>query len=212
MRLILVDDHAVVREGVRAILELYDDIRIVGEFANGAEALASAAQLAPDVALVDLKMPGISAVETIRGLRERVPDIRIMVFTSFGEDTQIRATLDAGATGFLIKDALHEDLIRALRSIAAGQPYLAPAAQRQLMELLRKPADAHESLTTRETDVVRLVAEGMSNKQIARRLNLTEGTVKGYVSQILAKLRLQDRTQIALYAVRQGLAGDVPGM
>jgi len=212
MRLILVDDHAVVREGVRAILELYDDIQIIGEFANGADALASAAQLAPDVALVDLKMPGISAVETIRGLRERVPDIRIMVFTSFGEDALIRATLDAGATGFLIKDALHEDLIRALRSVAAGQPYLAPAAQRQLMELLRKPADAHESLTTRETDVVKLVAEGMSNKQIARRLNLTEGTVKGYVSQILAKLRLQDRTQIALYAVRQGLAGDAPSV
>jgi DNA-binding NarL/FixJ family response regulator len=212
MRLILVDDHAVVREGVRAILELYDDIQIIGEFANGADALASAAQLAPDVAVVDLKMPGISAVETIRGLRERVPAIRIMVFTSFGEDALIRATLDAGATGFVIKDALHEDLIRALRSVAAGQPYLAPAAQRQLMELLRKPADAHESLTTRETDVVKLVAEGMSNKQIARRLNLTEGTVKGYVSQILAKLRLQDRTQIALYAVRQGLAGDIAHM
>ena len=212
MRLILVDDHAVVREGVRAILELYDDIQIIGEFADGADTLASAAQLAPDVALVDLKMPGISAVETIRGLRERVPGIRIMVFTSFGEDALIRATLDAGATGFLIKDALHEDLIRALRSVAAGQPYLAPAAQRQLMELLRKPADAHESLTTRETDVVKLVAEGMSNKQIARRLNLTEGTVKGYVSQILAKLRLQDRTQIALYAVRQGLAGDAPSV
>jgi DNA-binding NarL/FixJ family response regulator len=208
MRLILVDDHAVVREGVRAILELYDDIQVVGEFANGADALAAAPALAPDLALVDLKMPGLSAVETIRGLRERVPDVRVMVFTSFGEDTLIRATLDAGATGFLIKDALHEDLIRAIRSVAAGQPYLAPAAQRQLMELLRKPADVRDSLTAREHDVVRLIAEGLSNKQIARKLNLTEGTVKGYVSQILAKLRLQDRTQIALYAVRQGIAGD----
>jgi DNA-binding NarL/FixJ family response regulator len=208
MRLILVDDHAVVREGVRAILELYDDIEVVGEFANGTDALTAAPALAPDVALVDLKMPGLSAVETIRGLRERVPDVRVMVFTSFGEDTLIRATLDAGATGFLIKDALHEDLIRAIRSVAAGQPYLAPAAQRQLMELLRKPADVRDSLTAREHDVVRLIAQGLSNKQIARKLNLTEGTVKGYVSQILAKLRLQDRTQIALYAVRQGIAGD----
>jgi DNA-binding NarL/FixJ family response regulator len=211
MRLILVDDHAVVREGVRAILEMYDDVQVVGEFANGSDALNAAASLAPDVALVDLKMPGISAVETIRGLRERVPTIKVMVFTSFGEDALIRATLDAGATGFLIKDAMQDDLIRAIRSVANGQPYLAPAAQRQLMDLLRKPGDAHESLTAREHDVVRLVAEGMSNKQIARKLNLTEGTVKGYVSQVLAKLRLQDRTQIALYAVRQGWLNDSVG-
>jgi DNA-binding NarL/FixJ family response regulator len=208
MKVILVDDHAVVREGVRAILELYDDVQVVGEYANGTEALNGAASVSPDVALVDLKMPGISAVETIRGLRERVPTIKIMVFTSFGEDTLIRATLDAGATGFLIKDAMQDDLIRAIRSVAQGQPYLAPAAQRQLLELLKKPGDSHESLTSREHDVVKLIAEGMSNKQIARKLNLTEGTVKGYVSQILAKLRLQDHTQIALYAVRQGWLND----
>ena len=208
MRVILVDDHAVVREGVRAILELYEDVQVVGEYANGMEALNAATAVAPDVALVDLKMPGISAVETIRGLRERMPAIKIMVFTSFGEDALIRATLDAGATGFLIKDAMQDDLIRAIRSVAQGQPYLAPAAQRQLMELLKKPGDTRESLTAREHDVVKLIAEGMSNKQIARKLNLTEGTVKGYVSQILAKLRLQDRTQIALYAVRQGWLSD----
>jgi DNA-binding NarL/FixJ family response regulator len=205
MRIILVDDHAIVREGVRAILETHDDMEVVGEFANGAEALASAAELAPHLALVDLKMPGMSAVETIRGLHERVPGIRVLVFTSFGEDSLIRATLDAGATGFLIKDALKDDLVKAIRSVAAGQPYLAPAAQRQLMELLRKPWESKEALTERETDVLRLIAEGLSNKHIARRLNLTEGTVKGYVSQILAKLRLEDRTQAALYAVRTGL-------
>ena len=135
MRLILVDDHAVVREGVRAILELYDDVQVVGEYASGNEALNAAASVSPDVALVDLKMPGISAVETIRGLRERVPAIKIMVFTSFGEDALVRATLDAGATGILIKDAMQDDLLRAIRSVAQGQPYLAPAAQRQLMEL-----------------------------------------------------------------------------
>lgn len=205
MRIILVDDHAIVREGVRAILETHDDMQVVGEFANGAEALAAAAALAPHLALVDLKMPGLSCVETIRGLHERVPGIRVLVFTSFGEDALIRATLDAGATGFLIKDALKDDLVKAIRSVAAGQPYLAPAAQRQLMELLRKPWESKEALTERETDVLRLIAEGLSNKHIARRLNLTEGTVKGYVSQILAKLRLEDRTQAALYAVRTGL-------
>src|SRR5512143_1901908 len=190
MRIILVDDHAIVREGVRAILENIEDMQVVGEFANGADAL------------VDLKMPGLSAVDTIRGLHERVPGIRVLVFTSFGEDSLIRATLDAGATGFLIKDALKDDLVKAIRCVAAGQPFLAPAAQRQLMELLRKPWESKEALTERETDVLRLIAEGLSNKHIARRLNLTEGTVKGYVSQILAKLRLSDRTQAALYAVR----------
>ena len=169
-------------------------------------AAASVAVLAPDVALVDLKMPGLSAPETIAALRERVPGIRILVFTSFGEDALIRATLDAGAIGYLLKDALQHDLVAAIRSVAAGETFLAPAAQRQLMELLRKPQAARDALTARETDVLKLIAEGLSNKQIGKRLNLTEGTVKGYVSQILAKLRLADRTQIALYAVRHGLA------
>jgi DNA-binding NarL/FixJ family response regulator len=208
IRIILVDDHAIVREGVRAILDAHDDMQVIAEFANGADALASAARLSPDLALVDLKMPGISAVETIRGLQVQVPGIRVLVFTSFGEDSLIRATLDAGAIGYLLKDALQHDLVRAIRSVAAGEAFLAPAAQRQLMELLRKPRTEREALTTRETEVLRLIAEGQSNKQIARRLNLTEGTVKGYVSQILAKLHLEDRTQAALYAVRNGLHED----
>ena len=206
IRIILVDDHAVVREGVRAVLETDADFRVVGEFGSGNEALASGAALAPDVALVDLKMPGLSAPETIAALRERVPGVRVLVFTSFGEDALIRATLDAGATGYLLKDALQHDLIAAIRSVAAGETYLAPAAQRQLMELLRKPQASRDALTARETDVLKLIAEGLSNKQIGKRLSLTEGTVKGYVSQILAKLRLEDRTQIALYAVRHGIA------
>jgi DNA-binding NarL/FixJ family response regulator len=205
LRIVLVDDHAIVREGVRAVLEENDDFNIVGEFGSGDEALAGAAALAPDVALVDLKMPGLGPVDTIRGLHERVPGIRVLVFTSFGEDAMIRATLDAGATGFLIKDALQDDLVRAIRSVAAGQPYLAPAAQRQLMELLRKPTSTREALTPRESAVLQLIAQGQSNKQIGRQLHLTEGTVKGYVSQILAKLQLEDRTQAALYAVRNGL-------
>jgi len=207
IRIILIDDHAVVREGVRAVLETHEDLRVVGEFGSGGEALVSAAALAPDVALVDLKMPGLSAPQTIAALRERVPGIRILVFTSFGEDALIRATLDAGAIGYLLKDALQHDLVAAIRSVAAGETFLAPAAQRQLMELLRKPQAARDALTARETDVLKLIAEGLSNKQIGKRLNLTEGTVKGYVSQILAKLRLEDRTQIALYAVRHGLVG-----
>jgi DNA-binding NarL/FixJ family response regulator len=212
IRIILVDDHAIVREGVRAIVDLHDDLRVVGEFASGDDAVAAAPELVPHLALVDLKMPGMSAVDTIRRLHEQVPGIRVLVFTSFGEDSLIRATLDAGASGFLIKDALKDDLVRAIRSVAAGQPYLAPAAQRQLMELLRKPVESRDELTARETEVLRLIAEGLSNKQIGRRLNLTEGTIKGYVSQVLAKLRLDDCTQAALYAVRHGLYDDAtPG-
>jgi DNA-binding NarL/FixJ family response regulator len=205
IRIILVDDHAIVREGVRAVLDEDADFSVVGEFANGAEAIAAVAALAPDVALVDLKMPGLTAPQTISGLLERVPGLRVLVFTSFGEDALIRATLDAGAIGFLLKDALQHDLVNAIRSVASGDAFLAPVAQRQLMELLRKPQTTRDTLTAREHDVLRLVAEGLSNKQIANRLHLTEGTVKGYVSQILAKLRLEDRTQIALYAVRNGM-------
>ena len=205
IRIILVDDHAIVREGVRAVLDEHADFRVVGEYANGADAIAAVGALAPDVALVDLKMPGLTAPQTISGLIERVPGLRVLVFTSFGEDALIRATLDAGAIGFLLKDALQHDLVSAIRSVASGDAFLAPAAQRQLMELLRKPQAARDTLTAREHDVLKLVAEGLSNKQIANRLHLTEGTVKGYVSQILAKLRLEDRTQIALYAVRTGM-------
>jgi len=205
IRIILVDDHAIVREGVRAVLDEHADFRVVGEYANGADAIAAVGALSPDVALVDLKMPGLTAPQTISGLIERVPCLRVLVFTSFGEDALIRATLDAGAIGFLLKDALQHDLVSAIRSVASGDAFLAPAAQRQLMELLRKPQAARDTLTAREHDVLKLVAEGLSNKQIANRLHLTEGTVKGYVSQILAKLRLEDRTQIALYAVRTGM-------
>jgi len=207
IRIILVDDHAIVREGVRAVLDEHDDFCVVGEYANGADAIAAAGALAPDVALVDLKMPGLTAPQTISGLVEHVPRLRVLVFTSFGEDALIRATLDAGAIGFLLKDALQHDLVSAIRSVASGDAFLAPAAQRQLMELLRKPQAARDTLTARENDVLKLVAEGLSNKQIANRLHLTEGTVKGYVSQILAKLRLEDRTQVALYAVRNGMVG-----
>jgi DNA-binding NarL/FixJ family response regulator len=207
IRIILVDDHAIVREGVRAVLDEHADFSVVGEFANGADAIAAAGALAPDVALVDLKMPGLTAPQTISGLIEHVPGLRVLVFTSFGEDALIRATLDAGAIGFLLKDALQHDLVSAIRSVASGDAFLAPAAQRQLMELLRKPQAARDTLTARENDVLKLVAEGLSNKQIANRLHLTEGTVKGYVSQILAKLRLEDRTQVALYAVRNGMVG-----
>jgi len=208
LRLLLVDDHAIVREGIRAVLEEQPDLAVVGECGSGDEAIAVAESLAPDIVLLDLCMPGTGPVETIRKLRALLPSLRVMVFTSFGEDEIVRDTLDAGATGFLLKDAMQDELVSAIRSVAAGQPWLAPAAQRQLMEMLRRPEQPPDALTSRETDVLRLIAQGCSNKAIARTLGITEGTVKGYVSQILAKLGVEDRTQAALHAVRKGLASN----
>jgi len=205
VRIILVDDHAVVREGIRALLDEEAGLSVVAEFGDGAHAIEAAAALAPDVAIVDLRMPGLSAVETIVGLKRVVPEANILVFTSFGEDAAIRATLDAGAIGYLLKDALRGELVRAVRAVANGEPFLDPAAQRQLVSMLRRQPRVEEPLTARELSVLKLLAEGLANKQIARKLNLTEGTVKGYVSQILDKLHVADRTQAALHAVRKGL-------
>lgn len=208
LRLLLVDDHVIVREGIRAVLEEQEDLAVVGECGSGDEALAVAGKLAPDIVLLDLNMPGVSPVDTIKGLLTQLPAVRIMVFTSFGDDQLVRDVIDAGASGFLLKDAMQDELLRGIRSVAAGQPYLAAAAQRQLMEMLRRPAPpAAEALTAREGEVLRLIASGCSNKVIARKLDITEGTVKGYVSQILAKLGVEDRTQAALHAVRKGLVG-----
>lgn len=203
LRLLLVDDHAIVREGMRAVLDDESDIAVVGECGSGDEALQVCEALKPDVVLLDLSMPGLGPVGVIRGLVQRLPGVRIMVFTSFASDEMVRATLDAGAIGFLLKDARRDELLAAIRSVAAGQPWLAPSAQRQLMALLRRPPDPLQSLTEREADVLRLIAAGQSNKAIARSLDLTEGTVKGYVSQILSKLGVADRTQAALLAERQ---------
>ena len=203
LRLLLVDDHAIVREGMRAVLEEESDITVVGECGSGDEALQVCDALKPDVVLLDLCMPGLDPVSTIRSLVQRVPGVRIMVFTSFGADEVVRATLDAGAIGFLLKDARSDELLLAIRSVAAGQPYLAPSAQRQLMELLRRPPDPLNALTEREAEVLDLIAQGQSNKAIARTLELTEGTVKGYVSQVLAKLGVADRTQAALMVAKR---------
>jgi len=203
LRLMLVDDHAIVREGLRAVLEEESDLAVVAECSDGEEALQAVSVHLPDLVLLDLSMPGLDPVSTVRGLLQRLPGVRVMVFTSFADDQQVRATLDAGAIGFLLKDARREELLIAVRSVAAGQPYLAPSAQRQLMALLRRPTDPLQSLTERETDVLRLIGEGRSNKLIARELGLSEGTVKGYVSQVLAKLGVEDRTQAALLIAKR---------
>jgi DNA-binding NarL/FixJ family response regulator len=205
IRILLADDHAVVREGLRALLDQHDDFEVVGEVGDGDAALREADRLRPTLVLMDIKMPGPGPVETIRRLKQSAAAVQILVFTSYVEDCQVRDVLEAGALGYLLKDALREDLVRAVREVASGLPWLHPQAQRQLVECMRRAPSPVESLTARERSVLVQLAEGHSNKQIARCLKLTEGTVKGYVSQVLDKLGVADRTQAALLAQKQGL-------
>jgi DNA-binding NarL/FixJ family response regulator len=204
IRILLVDDHTVVREGLRALLEQQPDIDVVGEAENGDRAL-DALGCRPDVIVLDMKMPGPSAIAVIAEAKRRLPGVHVLVFTSYAEDSQVRDAVSAGASGYLLKDALGDDLLRAVREVAAGRAWLHPQAQRQMLEWVRKPPSPFDILTMRERSVLELLGEGLSNKRIARRLNLTEGTVKGYVSQVLEKLGVADRTQAALLAHREGL-------
>jgi DNA-binding NarL/FixJ family response regulator len=200
IRVLIADDHAVVRQGLRTFLELQDDIDVVGEAGDGAEALAAAERLAPDVVLVDLVMPGVDGIEAIRGLRERVPGARAIVLSSFVDDEKLFPAVRAGAAGYLLKDVQPQELVEAIRTVHAGGALLHPrVASRLLEELVTDP------LTPREREVLGLIGRGMANKVIARELSLSEKTVKAHVSSILAKLGVTDRTQAALYAVRAGL-------
>lgn len=208
IRILLADDHAVVREGLRALLEQQPDLRIVAEASDGPSTLKLVVSETPDVIVLDMKMPGATAVETISAIKHLRPRTQVLVFTSYAEDSQVRDALTAGATGYLLKDALSEDLIRAVREVNAGRAWLHPLAQRQMLEWMRRPPSQIDSLTARERSVLGLLAEGQSNKQIARNLGLTAGTVKGYVSQVLEKLGVADRTQAALLAHREGLPPD----
>lgn len=206
IRLLIVDDHEIVREGLSTLLSEEDGITVSGEAANGTEAVNKAAALRPDVILMDLVMPGLDGIEATKRIRQVSPSSHIIVLTSFSDDQRVHDAIHAGAIGYLLKDVLKPDLVRAIRMAARGEPALHPEAQRRLMQQIVSPSTSLiEGLTERERDVLRLIARGESNKRIALQLHLTEGTVKGYVSAILAKLSVADRTQAALYAVRHGL-------
>jgi NarL family two-component system response regulator LiaR len=208
IRVLLVDDHGVVREGLRAYLELESDIEVVGEAKDGREAVRRAQELGPDVVLMDLVMPVMDGVEATATIKQQWPSTRVIALTSFVDDERVVPAIKAGATSYLLKDVAAVDLVRAIRAAQAGQAQLHPEAARRLMQQVstpRKPNAAAE-LTEREREVLRLVAQGRSNKEIARELVVSERTIKGHVSNILGKLGLQDRTQAALYAVRHGLA------
>jgi DNA-binding NarL/FixJ family response regulator len=196
IRILLVDDHAIVREGLRALLEQQPDMEVVAEAQDGNAAVRYVACNVADVVVLDMKMPGPGAVETITAIRRSQPASHVLVFTSYAEDSQVRDALAAGATGYLLKDAMRDDLVRAVREVAAGRAWLDPQAQRQMLDWMRRPPSPIDTLTARERSVLAL---------IARRLDLTEGTVKGYVSQVLDKLGVTDRTQAALLAHKEGL-------
>ncbi len=204
IRILLVDDHTVVRKGLRTFLKYDPELEVVGEAANGAEALTRARELKPDVVLMDLLMPVMDGIQATAAIRRELPEIEVLALTSVLEDASVVGAVRAGAIGYLLKDTQAEALCQAIKAAAAGQVQLTPKAAARLMQAISAP-ESPEALTERETDVLRLLAQGQSNKQIARRLNNTEQTIKSHVSRILSKLGVQSRTQATLYAIRTGL-------
>jgi len=202
IRVLIADDHAVVRQGLRTFLDLQDDIEVIGEAGDGQEALALIEELAPDVVLIDLVMPRVDGIEAIRRLRERAPAVRAIVLSSFIDDDKLFPAVRAGAAGYLLKDVQPQELVEAIRTVHGGGALLHPQVAARLLQDM-----AEDPLTPREHEVLALIGRGMPNKLIARELSLSEKTVKAHVSSILAKLGVTDRTQAALYAVREGLVG-----
>ncbi len=206
IRVLLVDDHNVVRQGLRMVLSLEDDFEVVGEAANGREAIEEAARLVPHVVLMDLLMPVMNGVEAIRSIKKSQPDIEIVALTSVLEDRLVIDAVEAGAAAYLLKETGPETLFEAILAASRGEVRLDPKAQKRLVREVRTP-EMRESLTARETDTLRLVARGMTNKEIAREMGVSEVTVKTHVSSILSKLNLHSRTQAALFALKEGLVG-----
>ena len=209
IRILIADDHAIVREGLRGLIGSEDGMELVGEAVDGAEAVEKARALQPDVILLDLVMPRMSGLEAIAGLRRDESAARILVLTSFAEDDKVLAAIKAGALGYLLKDSSPEELLDAIRQVYRGEASLHPSIARKLMQELRQPPQlplAEQPLTEREVEVLRLVARGLSNQEIGEALVVSERTVRNHVSNILEKLHLANRTQAALYALKEGLA------
>jgi two-component system, NarL family, response regulator LiaR len=203
-RVLITDDHGVVRQGLRMFLSLDPNFEVVGEASNGEEALAMARDLGPDVVLMDLLMPVMDGISATEKIRAELPEVEVIALTSVLEDASVTGAVRAGAIGYLLKDTDSEELSRAIKAAAEGRVHLAPEAAARLMREVRAP-ESPEALTGREAEVLRLLARGKANKQIASSLYVSEKTVKAHVSSILMKLGVQSRTQAALYAVRSGL-------
>ncbi|MCA9988907.1 MAG: response regulator transcription factor [Anaerolineales bacterium] len=210
IRVFLADDHAVVREGLVALIETEDDMEVVGTGENGEEAVRRVKHFQPDVTLLDLHMPRKGGLEAIVEIKEALPDARILVLTSFGDDEHVFTAIKSGALGYLLKDTPPHDLIRAIRSVHEGKSALHPDIALKVIRELNKPDDhdqplTEDPLTEREVDILKQVARGLSNDEIAQLLVVSERTVRTHVSNILGKLHLANRTQAALYALREGI-------
>ncbi|MCB8920315.1 MAG: response regulator transcription factor [Ardenticatenaceae bacterium] len=215
IRILLVDDHAIVRKGLRALLTEIDDVEVVGEAADGEQAISQAAALQPDVILMDIVMPNMDGIEATQFITRRQPEARVLALTSFASDDKLFPAIKAGALGYLLKDSDPDDLIEAIRQVHRGEPSLHPRIARKLLHELGRPLpqeqsspqpqEAPDPLTAREVEVLRAVAKGLSNQQIADALSIAEVTVRTHVSHILDKLHLANRVQATLYALREGL-------
>jgi two-component system, NarL family, response regulator LiaR len=209
IRVLIVDDHTIVRKGIRALLAEIAGIDVVGEAADGQEAIVQADRLRPDVILMDLAMPRMNGIEATRQIKDRQPESRILVMTSFATDEKVLPAIKAGALGYLLKESAPEDLVKAIHQIQRGESSLHPVIARRVLQELAHPSDrpaTTDPLTEREVEVLSLVAQGLSNQDIAAQLYITPATVRTHVSNIMSKLYLANRVQAALYALREGLA------
>ncbi len=214
IRLVLADDHAVVRSGTRELLEQQHDLKIVGEASNGEEAVQLTGELQPDVVIMDVRMPKMTGVEATKKIKELYPHIRILVLTAHDDDEYVFALLQAGANGYLLKTAEIEELVRAIRTVASGQSALAPevtgkvvaqlASGKSLPEPITEPEESYDGLTERELDILRRVGLGLSNKQIGKQLFISDRTVQAHLSNIFSKIGVSSRTEAVMYAVRKG--------
>jgi DNA-binding NarL/FixJ family response regulator len=203
IRVLVVDDHPVVRDGLRGMLDRQPDLEVIGEAADGKQALAAVARRAPDVVLMDLRMPELDGVDATRQICAQHPNVRVLVLTTFDDDADIVRAVEAGATGYLLKDTPRHELFDAVRAAARGETVLAPAVAAKLMRQLRRPAE--DPLTDRELDVLRLVARGLTNKAIATELHVSEATVKTHLVHTFTKLDVDDRTAAVMAAIQRGL-------
>jgi len=205
IRVLLVDDHMVVRSGLSTVLSVYDDLELVGEAGDGQEAIRLCERLQPDVILMDLLMPKMDGVTAIKEIKAPWPQIQVIALTSFKEKEYVEGALKAGANGYLLKDVSAEELVNAIRRAVAGQPSLSPEAAQVLMKTVSEPALAHQEMTGRELEILALMVEGLSNNEMAERLIVSQSTVKFHVSNILSKLGVTSRTEAVALAVKQHL-------
>jgi NarL family two-component system response regulator LiaR len=209
IRIFIADDHPIVRRGIRDLLDTEPDLQVIGEATNGRDAVSEVEKLQPDIVLMDLVMPVMDGIEAIRQIHERLPEVRTLVLTSFATDDKVFPAIKAGALGYLIKDTAPEDLVRAIRQVHRGEVTLHPTIAQKLLKEISSPAEqppTPEPLTEREAEVLKLIARGLNNQEIAEELVISVATVYTHVSNILAKLHLASRTQAALYALRKGYA------